>query len=198
MTQSQLKDSMYETLAGDVVTTDKKETAYTVRIDDFTVTLATMEEVSELLEKVKDKYSDSKGFTVELNRHELHGYVAYTTNFVSADKTVNDAAQVLSSQNGTSNLKDLTKDDIVFTEGVISVEFVENIEIIETKQSKADVLTVEEASRYFAIGINKLREFINNNREADYLEWQGRNVFIRRKAFEQYLDRLTEFKVECL
>ena len=145
MTQSQLKDSMYETLAGDVVTTDKKETAYTVRIDDFTVTLATMEEVSELLEKVKDKYSDSKGFTVELNRHELHGYVAYTTNFVSADKTVNDAAQVLSSQNGTSNLKDLTKDDIVFTEGVISVEFVENIEIIETKQSKADVLTVEEA-----------------------------------------------------
>lgn len=60
------------------------------------------------------------------------------------------------------------------------------------------VLTVEEASQYFTIGINKLREFINNNREADYLEWQGRNVFIRRKAFEQYLDRLTEFKVECL
>lgn len=145
MTQSQLKDSMYETLVDGVVTMDKSESAYTVRVDDFTVTLATMDEVSELLERVKDKYSDSKGFTVELNRQELHGYVAYTTNFVSADKTVNDAAQVLSSMNGTGSLTELIKDDIVFTEGVISVEFVESIEIIETKQSKADVLTVDEA-----------------------------------------------------
>lgn len=142
---TQIKESIYDALSEDVVLTDSSETAYTVRIDDFTVTVATIDEVTELLQRVKDKYSTSNKFTVELNRQELHGYTAYTTNFVSAVKEVNDAAQVLAPAGDVLIREDIGKEDITYTEGVISVEFVENIEIIETRYNKADVLTVDEA-----------------------------------------------------
>ena len=40
LSQDELADSMYTALSADVVTTESEKEAYTVRIDDFTVTLA--------------------------------------------------------------------------------------------------------------------------------------------------------------
>lgn len=39
LSQDELADSMYTALSADVVTTESEKEAYTVRIDDFTVTL---------------------------------------------------------------------------------------------------------------------------------------------------------------
>ena len=51
-------------------------------------------------------------------------------------------------------------------------------------------LTVEEASAYFRIGIKKLRNFVNENKNADWIIWNNRRPQIKRKLFEQYIDTL--------
>lgn len=50
-------------------------------------------------------------------------------------------------------------------------------------------LSVEEAAAYFRIGENKLRDIINNNRNADFILWNGNRPQIKRKKFESYVDR---------
>ena len=41
-------------------------------------------------------------------------------------------------------------------------------------------LTVEEASKYFRIGENKLRRIISENKDADFIFWNGNRAQIKR------------------
>lgn len=49
-------------------------------------------------------------------------------------------------------------------------------------------LTLEEASAYFGIGINKLRE-LTNDRNCHFVIWCGNRRLIKRKLFDEYLER---------
>ena len=49
-------------------------------------------------------------------------------------------------------------------------------------------LTIEEASVYFRIGENKLRTIINENRNADFILWNGNRPQIKRKKFENFIN----------
>ena len=49
-------------------------------------------------------------------------------------------------------------------------------------------LSLEEAAAYFGIGVNKLRD-MTNDEECPYVLWNGSKRLIKRKAFEQYLER---------
>lgn len=51
-------------------------------------------------------------------------------------------------------------------------------------------LTVEEAAAYFSIGEHKLRRLINENKNAEYLLWNGNRVQIKREKFEKFVDGL--------
>lgn len=51
-------------------------------------------------------------------------------------------------------------------------------------------LTVEEASRYFRIGQTKLRRLISENEDADFILWNGNRPQIKRKQFEEFIDKL--------
>lgn len=51
-------------------------------------------------------------------------------------------------------------------------------------------LTVEEASLYFRIGQAKLRRVISENEDADFILWNGNRPQIKRKLFEEFVDRL--------
>ncbi len=51
-------------------------------------------------------------------------------------------------------------------------------------------LSIEEAAAYFRIGEHKLRNIINENKNADYLLWNGNRVQIKRVKFEKYVDTL--------
>lgn len=55
---------------------------------------------------------------------------------------------------------------------------------------KKYTLSIEETAAYFRIGENKLRSLINENKNADYLLWNGNRVQIKRVKFEQYVDQL--------
>lgn len=49
-------------------------------------------------------------------------------------------------------------------------------------------LTVEEAAAYFRIGENKLRRIISEDRDADFILWNGNRPQIKRTVFERYVD----------
>ena len=53
-------------------------------------------------------------------------------------------------------------------------------------------LTLPEASSYFHLGYNKLREIVRKDKYAEYLLWNGGRVYIKRKLFEEYLNNETE------
>lgn len=55
---------------------------------------------------------------------------------------------------------------------------------------KKYTLTVEEASLYFRIGQAKLRRMISENEDADFILWNGNRPQIKRKLFEEFVDRL--------
>lgn len=50
-------------------------------------------------------------------------------------------------------------------------------------------LTINEATQYFNIGEKKLRKLIEDNGDADYIITNGSRVMIKRKLFENFIDR---------
>ncbi|HHT7662640.1 TPA: excisionase [Streptococcus suis] len=51
-------------------------------------------------------------------------------------------------------------------------------------------LTIEEASKYFRIGENKLRRLAEENKNANWLIMNGNRIQITRKQFEKIIDTL--------
>lgn len=51
-------------------------------------------------------------------------------------------------------------------------------------------LTVEEAAIYFRIGENKIRRLINENKNAEYILWNGNRPQIKREKFENLINRI--------
>ena len=51
-------------------------------------------------------------------------------------------------------------------------------------------LTIEEATKYFRIGENKLRRLADENKNADWLIMNGNRIQIKRKQFEKIIDKL--------
>lgn len=51
-------------------------------------------------------------------------------------------------------------------------------------------LSIEEAAAYFRIGENKLRQIINENRNADFVLWNGNRPQIKRPKFEAVINNV--------
>lgn len=49
-------------------------------------------------------------------------------------------------------------------------------------------LSIEEASRYFRIGENKLRKLVEEHKNANWLMMNGNRIQIKRKQFEKFID----------
>lgn len=56
----------------------------------------------------------------------------------------------------------------------------------ETLLSEKALLTLEEASCYFNIGVNKIRSLTNDD-HCPYVVWNGSKRLIKRKTFEEFL-----------
>ena len=55
---------------------------------------------------------------------------------------------------------------------------------------KKYTMSIEEAAAYFRIGENKLRKIISEDNDADFILWNGNRAQIKRKKFEEYIDKL--------
>ena len=51
-------------------------------------------------------------------------------------------------------------------------------------------LSIEEASKYFRIGENKLRRLAEENKNANWLIMNGNRIQVKRKQFEKIIDTL--------
>ncbi len=74
---------------------------------------------------------------------------------------------------------------------------VDNINYQETYKNSVYVpisekytLTIEEASKYFRIGENKLRKLAEENLNASWVIMNGNRIQIKRKQFEKIIDTL--------
>lgn len=52
-------------------------------------------------------------------------------------------------------------------------------------------LSIEEAAAYFNIGRDKLRKLVSENPDADFILRNNTKVQIKRKKFENYIDRIS-------
>lgn len=51
------------------------------------------------------------------------------------------------------------------------------------------MLTLREAAEYFHIGEKKMRQIVDDNPDANFVLENGNRIMIKRKLFEEYLDR---------
>ena len=51
------------------------------------------------------------------------------------------------------------------------------------------MLTLREAAEYFHIGEKKMRQIVDDNLDATFLLESGNRIMIKRKLFEEYLDK---------
>lgn len=54
-------------------------------------------------------------------------------------------------------------------------------------------LSIEEAAEYFRIGHNRIRDYINENKDAPFVLWIGTRAQIKRKKFEEFIDEINCF-----
>ena len=54
------------------------------------------------------------------------------------------------------------------------------------------LLTVVEAAKYFQIGENTVRRLTTEYKDKNFVLWQDRRVYIRRKDMEAFLDGVNE------
>lgn len=50
-------------------------------------------------------------------------------------------------------------------------------------------LSIDEAAAYFRIGESKLRKIVNENKDADFVIWNGNRPQIKRTLFEKYIEK---------
>lgn len=136
-----IKSRIYQNIMSSAYIANDK--AYTLRINDFMVTLRTQEEVVEVLTAVKNRMAGTEDFQIEVVDETSNSLSQKTINFVCADIAVNQAARVLATIDGAEVVK--VTDDTVFEDGVLYVGFEENIEIIETRGMNDSIVSVEEA-----------------------------------------------------
>lgn len=55
---------------------------------------------------------------------------------------------------------------------------------------KKYTLTIEEASKYFRMGENKLRKLAEENPSSNWVLYNGNRIQIKRKQFEKLIDSL--------
>ena len=54
---------------------------------------------------------------------------------------------------------------------------------------KKSNLTLEEAAKYFGIGINKLKEISNDDR-CPFVLWVGSKRLLKRRLLDEYLEKM--------
>ncbi len=135
-----MQAAMYNNLSSNLVALESQE-AYTVRINDFTVTLGSKEEVLELIERTKAPYDANNEFQVAIvtddNGQSLSielsksGFAGKDDNLVALSPSGNNNVSVESEKN----------DGL----GISSIDFCQNIEIVATKATTSNILSVDEA-----------------------------------------------------
>lgn len=141
-TQGELAQKIYDELTDCRIA--EKTLAYTIKINNYTVTLGSEAEVLTLLEQVQSDYDVDDEFVIELEADNKLEVGTMTTNVVNASKTANNPPVLASTDDaGNPVVADASTD--VGEDGILSVEFQEQVEITETYVSEEQLTDVQTA-----------------------------------------------------
>ncbi len=137
-----MADAMYDVLEGSNVVINKQD-AYTVRINDYTVTLATKEEIVALVEGVKENYDTDNEFQVRLAGNTDVESTEFGLEIVKTDISNSVASKILSNVDGDFVVE--VTADTVFEDGTLAMTFSEDISVTPTAVNASQISTVETA-----------------------------------------------------
>lgn len=139
--EENIEQKIYNTLKDSSGLT--KTQAYVVSIDGFTVTLENKEDIVKLLDAAKAKFDPNSEFEVDLSETSEGVFSAVTYSITKIAKVENDAVTVMASQDASVPVEtDPTSGE---NDGLLSLAFGEQIEILETCVDAESILTLEEA-----------------------------------------------------
>ena len=132
------------TAAENILETDIIETmqrGYSVKVNDFIVNLASVEEVKKLFQAVVDKFDDEDSFEVELVANATHEFNVLTTAVVKKEDFLEkEVASAVNTEGGvekffSDSAEIMTEKELDFSDyelGIHEIRFVEEVEIAES------------------------------------------------------------------
>lgn len=148
--ERELKKKMRKVLQKGTVTFNQK--AYTVKINQFTVTLSSKEDVVALLNAAKEKYDTNNQYQVELVSDNTRELNVMTTELIKVSKAGNDNPNVsLAMINaGICTVTDElsygeTELEDVYTEGLVELSFADAVEVVESYVKDDEITPLKEA-----------------------------------------------------
>ena len=143
-------DNMCRIIERDKVETTKR--AYTVKIKDYMINLASAEQVRSLLQAALDKYQTSKQFQVELVLDPTRELNVLTT-LVHTKEELEEAAFVMPEAGVSGKLTEMTaniesaaeKDFDDYEYGLVNLEYGDKVEVVEAYLPQASIMSLEEA-----------------------------------------------------
>jgi len=140
-TVNELSDEIYSYLFDNVLEVERNFN-YVLKVADTTITMASLDDINTVLEKVMDSYDTLSQYNVEIaSSEEVNG--GYVVNLVKSSST-NAASDIVAAAVGGDGATVVDATDIT-NEGVTSIRFVENITIYAVPEGKNDVVSVDDA-----------------------------------------------------
>lgn len=87
---------------------------------------------------------------------------------------------------GTGTVK---KEAVTYDRGVLRTKKVDDRKSIQIPIWEKYALTITEAAEYYNIAETKLRDYILSHREAPFVLKGGARLLVKRRLFEQFLDK---------
>ena len=151
--QEQVLHKMEEALKSGVYETMQR--AYTLKVNEYIINLASVEEVRLLLQAAIDKYGSDGKFAVELNYDSKREFSVLTAKVANASEQEEEGQQsymeggvqnFLSGLTGESvQVEEETKDFDDYELGINSMDFAEEVEAVETYLPQSQLTSLEEA-----------------------------------------------------
>lgn len=142
MGQEEVEAAMYAVLRESVV--PAKQEAYTIKINETTFNLASRAEVVELLKATKNRFDVNDEFEIELVEDTANAFTSLTANIYKPGMESNNKARVFSAAEGGEEQSE-EEEEPVFEDGLVSVDFEQEVEIIEAYVPENQLTTVQEA-----------------------------------------------------
>ena len=140
-----------------VLRSDIRETmhrSYTLKVNEYMVNLASMEEVRQLLQAAIDKYDSEGKFRVELVYDPGREFSVLTSEVVDTSQEQEDGVNanleagvqpVLSHMGATRVIAEEEKDFDDYDLGILSMDFAEDVEIVEAYLPESQLMELSEA-----------------------------------------------------
>lgn len=143
-------NNMYQVLEMNRLQTSKR--AYSVKINNYMVNLASAADVKSLLQAALDKYQDTEQFLVELVLDPSRELNVLTTTVLSKEE-VEEAAFVLPEAGVATLLSEMTKDVESTAEksfddykyGLVDLEFGDEVEVVESYLPQSEIANLQDA-----------------------------------------------------